>query len=118
MKEYVEMKSKSIDLQIAEDMAEVLVDEQGHPDSLKTLGLAMVMLAFAHLKARTSAMLRPPATEEHEKIYGRAGLVPKPLSFWVHTMVGSVGRERALADANTLWDRRLLDGLNMTALDQ
>lgn len=118
MREYVELRPKSIDLQIAEDMAVVLVEEQGYPDTLKTLGLAMVKLAFARLKARTVSMMRPPSSEEQEKIYGRAGIIPKTTSFWIHTIVGAAGREQHLADMNLVWDRRLLQGLNITVLDR
>lgn len=117
MHEFVHMNPKSIDLQIAEDMAAVMVDEQGYPDNLKTLGLAMLKLAMVRLKVRTSTMMRPPEVEEQERIYSKAGMVPKPLSFWIHTLVGAVGRERHLADMNTLWERRLIDGLNLTVLD-
>lgn len=117
VREYVELREKGIDLQIAEDMAAVLVDEQGHPDNLKTLGLAVLQLAMVRLKVRTNTMMRPPELTEQDQVYRKTGMIPKPLSFWIHTLVGAVGRERHLADMNTLWDRRLLDGLNLTGLD-
>lgn len=110
MHEYVELAEPSIGLRFAQDIRGVLVNEYGYPDNLQTLGLAVLQHCIARLRISSKAMLRPPEEPEHEILWGRRGMVPKPISFWVNTMIGNVGRERAVADAQFLFDKRLLEG--------
>lgn len=110
MHEYVELAEPSIGLRFAQDIRGVLVNEYGYPDNLQTLGLAVLQHCLARLRVSSKAMLRPPEEPEHEILWRRRGLVPKQLSFWVNTMLRNVGRERDVADAQFLFDQRLLEG--------
>lgn len=110
MLEYVELAEPSIGLRFAQDIRGVLVNEYGYPDNLQTLGLAVLQHGLARLRVSSKATLRPPEEPEHEILWRRRGLVPKQLSFWVNTMLRNVGRERDVADAQFLFDQRLLEG--------
>lgn len=116
MFEYVDVPEPSLQAQVASDVRDVLVSEYGYPDTLKTLGLAVLQHCFAGHVARNKARMDPPGEAEHERLWKRRGLVPKHLSFWVNAMVGAAGRERHVANMNYLYDRRLIDG-RMTQFD-
>lgn len=120
MREYVDIPEPGIDLQIAQDMKDLMVREHGRPDNEQTLGLAILQLAMVRLRVRTRSELRAPGNSEQDELYARYGMVPKALAFWIHTLVGAVGRERGLANQKTLYERRVLDpdGFRMTVLDQ
>lgn len=99
-----------INVQIANDVKRVLVEEQGYPDNISTFGLAVIQIQFARLIARGKASIRAPEKTEHEIAWEKTGRIPISLSFWINTMVGAVGREKHMADMNYLFDQRLVEG--------
>src|SRR5690606_14244787 len=113
----VDIPEPGIRLQIAEDMARVLVEEQGHPDNLGTLGLAVLIQCFARLRVQTKASISRVEHNSSEEVWRRAQIHPKPLSFWINTLVGSVGRERNAADMRYIYGRRVEGDFRFTALD-
>ena len=117
MREFVNIPPPGIDQQIAEDMVRVLVDEQGHPDNLKTYGLAVVIRLFARLRAASRAMIAKSDHNPQEEVWLRRMIHPAPLAFWINTLVGAAGRERQVADAREVYRRRAED-LRITVLDR
>lgn len=110
MFEYVDMREPSLQMRIATDVKGVLVNEYGYPDTLATMGMAVMQHCFAGLKVRQKIIMRAPEKAEHEILWARRGLVPKALSFWVNTLVGAAGRERDMADRKYLFDQRMIEG--------
>lgn len=118
MREFVNIPPPGIELQIAEGIAQVLVDEQGYPDNEKTLGQATLIRLFARLVASTRPFIAKKEHNPAEEVWRRAMISPKPLAFWINTLVGARGREKHIADRRYIHGRRLEGDFRFTVFDQ
>lgn len=104
---YMEEIGQGMSCRFAHDVKDVLVEEQGHPDTLATFGLAVMQIAFARLVANTKhkVMMRPPAHGEQDVLFDRHNLIPSRLSFWSNLLVRADARK--VADAQFIEEGRL-----------
>lgn len=117
MREFVNIPEPSLDFQVAEDMARVLVEEQGYKPGLKTLGLAVLMRCLARLKVSSKAVLAKVDHNYQDEVWRRTMQPPRQLAFWINTLVGAAGRERHVADMRYVHARRS-EELLLTSLDK
>lgn len=104
---YMEEIGQDMSCRFAHDVKDVLVEEQGRPDTLQTFGLAVMQIAFAGLTAKTKhkVMMNPAVNGEQDVLFDRHNLIPTRLSFWLNLLVRADARK--VADAQFIEEGRL-----------
>lgn len=97
--QYVELNPPNRDTLLASDIAQILIDEQGHPDDASTLMKAFLSLFFMDLRrSQPPAQIREvPLDAIVDKFRQRYRRIPSQLSFMTSTLVHAVDPV-ALAD--------------------
>lgn len=112
---YLELKD-DLDTRVITDMHDLAVAEKGKPAGLATRMECALVLAFARMKVRQKAGLRPDPVPEQDKIFDKYHRIPSSLAFWTTAIIHSPQIERA-SIRSWLWRLRDERGI-YTVLDQ
>lgn len=84
---YIDLQEPSLEQRVISDMHDLAVAEKGKPAGDATRFECGLIFLFSRLKVRNKQELRPDPVPEQEKLFQKYGVLPKPLSYLVSTML-------------------------------